>query len=70
MMPIMLLERSWSFNATLNCGKDTTKMLLLGTIDVDPSKHPAHARKPDRCPLAMPTRARQPIRLLETLHQP
>jgi hypothetical protein len=37
---------------------------------VDPSKHPAHARKPDRCPLAMPTRARQPIRLLETLHQP
>jgi hypothetical protein len=36
MMPIMSLERSWSFNAALNRGKETTKMLSLGTIKASP----------------------------------
>jgi hypothetical protein len=36
MMPIMLLERSWSFNAALDRGKETTEMLLLGTIEASP----------------------------------
>jgi hypothetical protein len=37
MMLIMLLERSWSFNAALNRGKETTKMLSLsGIIEASP----------------------------------
>jgi hypothetical protein len=36
MMPIMLLKRSWSFNAALNRGKETTEMLSLGTIEASP----------------------------------
>jgi len=36
MMPIMLLERSWSFNAALNRGKETTEMLSLGIIEASP----------------------------------